>query len=99
MFANGVTKFVYDIFGRTILSSHDDEDWYADDTVLDGFSWSTIASKHASLLFDYDDKDMFRSNSNVDFNSIADKMSGGARIVMLKWCVQALLHLLSRIFF
>ena len=36
------------------------------------FASSAIVSKYASLIFDYDDEDVFRSNSSMDYNSIID---------------------------
>ena len=90
-FVNGVIKFGCDIFNRTNPSSHDDEDPCTDGAMLDELSISAIVSKYASLLFDYDDEDVFRSNSSTDCNSIADKMNIDTHMMAFKWHVQTFL--------
>ena len=77
-FVVGVAKFRCNIFNRTTLSSHDDEDRCADNDMFDKLARSATVSKHYSLLFDYDDEDVFRSNSSIDYERIADN-------VKIKW--------------
>ena len=65
-FVDGAMEFGFNIINISMLSSHDDEDRCEDDAMFDDFARSAIASKHASLLFDYDDENAFRRNISMD---------------------------------